>query len=108
MIKAGKLIHKVCIEKKIVSRDTAGGEIVSWIPFTYQWASIEPLIGKEFFAAQQWQFTASHKITIWYRAGIDPKTMRITWGSRVFNFSAPPLNTEERNIELVIYCSESI
>lgn len=106
MIRAGKLRHKVEIQEKIVSRDSMGGEEITWVPFIYCRCQISPLSGREYFAAQQVQSTVSHKMQMRYQPGIKP-THRIQWGERVFDINAS-LNKDERNVELIIFCTEAI
>lgn len=103
---SGKLRHKICIETKATMRNSLGEEVVTWTPFLYAWASIEPLSGREFFLAQQTQASVDHKINLRYQPGIRPE-MRVSWGERMFDITAV-LNKEERNTELMLYVSESI
>jgi SPP1 family predicted phage head-tail adaptor len=105
MIRTGLLRHKICIQEKVTLRDSMGGEIVTWEPFTYCWAQIEPLSGREYFAAKQAQASISHKMIMRYQSGIKPYH-RIQWGERNFNIDAI-LNPEERNRELTIFCTEA-
>ncbi len=82
-----------------------GGEIITWEPYCYAWASISPLIGREYFAAKQIQGSTSHKMRMRYQSGI--KTYhRIQWGERFFNIDTI-LNPDERSTELVLYCTEA-
>lgn len=106
MIRSGLLRHKIEIQEKTVGRDLMGQEIVTWHPFTYAWASIEPLSGREYFAAQQAQATISHKMVMRYQAGIKPYH-QILWGTRTFNIDAI-LNEGERNVELTLFCTEVV
>lgn len=104
-MRAGLLRHKISIQKKIVLRDSMGGETVTWEPHCYAWASISPLSGHEYFAAKQIQASISHQIEMRYQSGI--KTYyRVQWGERNFNIDAI-LNHEERNIKLTLLCSEA-
>jgi len=102
----GELRHKICIEEKVILRDSYGAEQVTWTPFLYAWAKIEPLTGREYFASKQTQASTSHKITMRYQAGIHPYH-RISWADRVFNIDAI-LNEDERNISLIIFATEAI
>ena len=104
-MRSGELRHKICIEEKIILRDSYGAEVVTWTPFLYAWAKIEPLTGREYFASKQTQATTSHKITMRYQAGIHPYH-RISWADRVFGIDAI-LNEEEKNQTLIIYATEA-
>lgn len=104
-MKSGKLIHKIEIQEAIDVRDEFGSVSgQTWNLFCYAWASIEPLSGREYFAAAQTQSEVSHKITIRYRSGIK-QYYRILWNDRIFDILSI-LNTNEANVELVLYCSE--
>lgn len=106
MIAPGKLIHSVAIEKKVTQRDTYGAEIVTWVEVARAWASVEPLSGREYFQAQQMQASVDYRITMNYQPGIVP-TMRVKWNDRGFNIRSV-INTEERNIELILMCQEFV
>ena len=51
-IRAGRLRDKVVIESYTVTKDAIGGEVQSWSTYATRSCSIEPINGKEFFAAQ--------------------------------------------------------
>jgi SPP1 family predicted phage head-tail adaptor len=78
----------------------------SWDTFAEAWASIEPLIGKEYFAQEREQAVVSHKIRMRYQPGITHK-MRVAWESRLFEIESV-LNVGERNREIVLMGSESV
>jgi SPP1 family predicted phage head-tail adaptor len=105
MLRAGLLRHKIEIQNKVVTRDSMGGEVVTWVAFAHAWASIEPLSGREYFAARQIQASITHKMKMRYQSGIMPYH-QIGWGERFFNIDAV-MNTEERNKELVLFCTEA-
>lgn len=77
-----------------------------WTDYVSAWAAIEPLRGNEFFAAQQVQSEATSKITLRYVAGITPD-MRIVHGSRIYEITSPPIDPEERHVELQVMVKET-
>lgn len=101
----GKLRHKIDIQELASIPDGGGGKQEAWVTFLSAWASIDPLSGRELFAAMQIQSTASHKIKMRYRPGITAKH-RIVFGTRIFNIIAPPMDIEERHIEIHLMCEE--
>lgn len=103
-MKSGKLRHSILIQKKVLIRNSYGEEEVTWEDFTLAYASIEPLAGREYFLAQQFQQKTDYKITLRYRSGIKPHFI-IKWGDRTFDIISV-LNTGEMNRELIIYASE--
>ena len=78
----------------------------AWETFATVWASIEPLIGREYFAQEREQATVSHKIRMRHFPGITHK-MRVAWESRLFEIESV-LNVGERNREIVLMCRECV
>ncbi len=83
-MQAGKLNQRIVIEGKNVSRSAIGEEVVSWQTVATTWAKVEPLRGREFFAAQQMQDAADYRITIRYRPGLT-RDMRVIWREQCFD-----------------------
>lgn len=106
MMRAGPMRHRVTIEAPVETQAADGSVITTWETFAEAWASIEPLIGREYFAQQREQATVSHKIRMRYQAGITHK-MRVAWGTRLFEIESV-LNVGERNREIVLMCSETV
>jgi len=105
-MRAGPLRCRVTIEATVETQGSDGSVIQAWETLATAWASIEPLIGKEYFAQQREQATVSHKIRMRHIAGITHK-MRIAWGTRLFEIESV-LNVGERNREIVLMCSETL
>lgn len=103
-MKIGKLRHRVTLQESISSKDSFGAEIETWSDTATVWASIEPLSGKEYFAAQQVNAEINTKITIRYRAGVQ-STMRLAFQNRQFDILSV-INTEEKKLELILMCRE--
>lgn len=104
-VRAGKLRHRITIQyKSSESPDSAGNPQPVWADEATVWGSVEPLSGREFFAAQQVNSEVTHRITMRYRSGMDPEK-RIKFGTRYFGILAV-LNREERNISLELLCVE--
>ena len=104
MINAGQLDKRVKIQQATEARDAHGQPIETWSDLASVWASIEPLRGREFFAARQFQAETTHKVTIRHRAGIGPR-MRLLFGSRVFRIEAV-IDPRERHEALELMCVE--
>ena len=106
MMRAGPLRCRVTLEEPVETQGADGAMLTAWETFATTWASVEPLIGKEYFAQQREQATVSHKIRMRHIAGITHK-MRIAWGTRLFEIESV-LNVGERNREIVLMCSETV
>jgi SPP1 family predicted phage head-tail adaptor len=64
------------LEKKVETRGSAGGISTTWQDVEEVFAGIEPLFGREFFAAQQTQNETSVRIVLRHYHGLD-KTWRV-------------------------------
>ncbi|WP_202864168.1 phage head closure protein [Xanthomonas campestris] len=71
-IAAGKLRHRIRIERQVTERDDDGVQVTTWQPVHSGTlaAAIEPLSAREFIAAGAGQGEITARITIRYRAGI--------------------------------------
>jgi len=101
-----KLRHRVTIQEYIPTRDSFGAEVEVWTGIATVWASVEPLSGKEYFAAQQINSEITAKITMRHLNNINPK-MRAVFDSRIFEILSI-VNLEERNISLVLMVKEVV
>lgn len=108
-MQAGGLRHRVVIESATEAANATGELIPIWSALATRWASVEPLQGRERFAAQQAQPETDHRIRLRYDtalAGLKPK-MRAKFGTRVFDILAV-LNLGERKREFELLCREVV
>lgn len=103
-MRAGRLRHRVTIQQVTRTRDGFGQPVESWSAFATVWAAVEPLRGREYFAAQQFAAETTHKITLRYLASVLP-SMRVLFGSRVFRIEAIK-DSAERNVQMELMCVE--
>lgn len=104
-MRAGKLRHRISIERAIETQDSSYNEaVIQWVLFAEVSASIIPLSGRELIRAKQVELETDTEITIRYLDGLSPK-MRIMYRDRVFEI-LNIINTEERNREIHLLCSE--
>lgn len=110
MMRAGRLRHRIDIERRELSAANAYGErtqewqtYVTSIP-----ADIRSLVGRELIAARQVVEHVSHIVSIRYGSNVEglDSTCRVKFGSRTFSISHVA-NVEERNVEVLLYCEES-
>jgi SPP1 family predicted phage head-tail adaptor len=105
-MRAGALRKRVTIQQPIEgSRDELGERPVNWGDVTTVWAELLPQSGREFFRASQVRADLTDVVRIRYRPGISAR-MRLLLNGRVLNLAAPPVNVEDRNRELLLYCVE--
>ena len=106
-MKAGALRHSVTVQRLTGSAQTPEGEPdLTWTDYWSGNASIDPLLGREYFAADQVQSETDTKIGLRYEAGGNDEitaAMRVVFGSVVFNIVSP-VNVRMMNREWVLYC----
>ena len=108
-MRAGLLRHRLTLKKPVTTRDSVGGEVITWTTFTTVWGAVWPLRGTEYMGAQQIQSAVSHRIRIRQlpadlRSSFDSKC-RITFGTRTFHIESI-INVDERDIYLEIMATE--
>lgn len=103
----GKMRFRVTIQYKSVVRDSVGGETVTWTDEATVWASINALRGREYFASQQIQGEATHKIEMWYRKGLTPDK-RLKEGNRIFDIKQVIPSGQGNSESLILYCTEDL
>jgi len=103
-MEAGKLRHRVALKSKSVTRDTYGGEIITWVTTATVWAAVEPLTGREWLDARQVAAEVTTRIRIRYRSGVVPE-MQAVYGAHIYNILAV-IQPEENRRELQLMCRE--
>jgi len=105
-VRAGKLRHRLTIEKATRTRDAHGGETMTWRRVANRWGSIEPLSGREQLQAQQAQSRMTHRVTMRHMESMTPHH-RIKARGRTFNVHEVG-NVEERDRMTVCLCEEVV
>ncbi len=101
---AGRLDKRVTLRSKVVAQDAWGAPVETWSDVAIVWAAVEPLSGREFFAAAQVQAEQMQRITIRYRTGVTT-AMRVAWAGRLFDITAV-IDWRERHEALQLMCRE--
>lgn len=105
-MRAGLLHEQVIIQKKSVTRDAYGAEVITWTTLATVRASLEPLRGREYMEARQVQADVDYRIRIRYLNTVRP-TMRVLWGTRVFDVISV-IHVGERRVETQLMSREQI
>ena len=108
MVLAGKQRHTITIQRPATTSDGLGGFEVTWQNVCTVRASVEPLQGREFFAARQMQTVSTVRFRLrWLKGFTDQisEEMRVLFDGRVFDIQAV-INVRERNRELHLMCAE--
>lgn len=100
----GRLRHRVTIQQQSSTQDGYGEQVNTWSNLKTVWASVEPLQGRERFAAQQVQTETTTRIKMRYLAGIESK-MRVAYGTKTYDIMSV-IDLEERHIVLHLMCME--
>lgn len=81
----------------------------TWATLATVWASIEPIGSKEGASrALASRPEATHKVVMRYQPGVSITShCRVLFGSRVLDIAGEPLNWDEGNRMLVLYCKEA-
>lgn len=102
----GILRHRITIQNLTYTQDDYGAPTEIWKTYHTCNASIEPLRGREFFAAQKENSEVTHKAIIRYKSGLKT-SMRVNFNNRYFNIKSI-INIEERNKEIHLMLTEVV
>lgn len=106
-MQAGKLRHRVDIQTRSASQDSLGEQVHTWSAVaTSVPARVEQLSGKELFSAQQINPQLSHKVSMRYYSGLDPKH-RLLWEGRYLDILSIA-NPDARREEHQLLCLERV
>lgn len=105
-MQAGNLRNRIVVQDKSVTQNAYGEEVITWTAVASVWAAIEPLMGREFMAAQQVQAEVTTRIRLRYISGLAPE-MRVLFGGRVFEILSVQ-HVYERRRELILMCKEVV
>lgn len=83
-MKIGRMRYRITIQSPPATKNTFGEMTGSWTTFATVWASKEPLLGNEYFAAESAQSKVEVKFRIRYRSGVT-NTMRVVEGSDTYD-----------------------
>lgn len=101
-MRSGQLDQRVTVERLVQGVDEIGQPVDSWLPIFTAWAAVEPLVGREFIAAQAAQSEVSTRIRLRYRPGVTSAD-RVIHEDRTYNItSAADVHSDHR--ELVLMC----
>lgn len=107
---AGRLRHKIDIEQLVAgspNQNEYGEPSEVWTVFLNDiWAAVEPLQGRELFAAQEHHAEVTTRIRIRYRDGVTAK-MRVVFEGAYYDIKAV-IDPERRHRELHLLCTTGV
>ncbi len=99
---AGRLDQRVTLERVTYEQDEIGAITEIWAPLVETWAAVEPLNGREFFAAQTTLAEVTTRIRVRYRPGLT-SVDRVNHEGQLHNIVAI-IDPRSGNRELVLMC----
>lgn len=111
-MRSGRLRHRLLLQRRVEAQQATGEVTWSWADVAEVWASVEPIAGREFFAAAQVQSDITTRIRIRYRPGLHEK-MRAVYVSQpgspglvhVYDVMSV-INWQERDREVHLMCTQ--
>jgi SPP1 family predicted phage head-tail adaptor len=98
----GDYRHKITFLRHLTGQDDYGDPIDKWVTFKSVWASKDPLLGNEFFAA----LTAGTKVEVKFNCRYFPgvtNAMRIRHGDETYEILSS-IDVKSLHRELLCYC----
>lgn len=114
-MRAGTLRQRVTIEQRSKTSDGHDGYVTTWTPaHTRIPGKVAPLLGRDLERARQIDPRITHEVTLrfWrnYRNDLDGGRARIVYHDttdRIFEIVGPPVDVDERHVELRQTCKEA-
>lgn len=97
--------QRVILQERVLTENPYGEDVESWRDVTGLNASFEPLVGREFFRANdlpQKQAQIDARIRIRYRKGLDPAKHRIIYDDIVHDLVAVIQDRPRRQTQLMV------
>lgn len=107
MIAAGAMDQRITLQSPSSTVDGLGQRVETWTTEVALWASVQPLRGREFFAAGAINSEAQVRVRIRYRAGVTP-AMRVLWRGVPHAIVAEPVDVSGGRHTLELLCSAGI
>lgn len=104
-MRAGRLNHKVTLQRRQAGQDAAGQPVDTWIELATRRARVEPGGGREYLERSGQSSEVTTRFTLRYDsslAGLTPAD-RLVFNGSVYDIEAV-INSDERNIKLTLMC----
>ena len=98
---ASKLRYRIKIMSRVVTQDSYGQNVISWVLLAELWANVMAIRGREFFAAAQVNAENTVKFTIRYRNDVTALN-RIEYDNKAYDITGiVPLEGRKDWLELI-------
>lgn len=101
-MKAGALDQRIVIERLVEGYDELGQPINDWLPIVTTWAAVEPLVGREFIAAQAAVSEITARVRLRYRPGITAADRIVHDGTTYGITSVADVHSSRRELVLMV------
>lgn len=101
-IPIGRMRHRITLQRFEEGEDEYGATVSMWVNVATVWASVEPLRGQEFFAAQSLQSQTTVRIRMRYRPGVDA-SMKVLFDGKTYSIESV-IEPLMRHGELQLMC----
>jgi SPP1 family predicted phage head-tail adaptor len=106
-MEAGKLRHRVTIERPTTTRSAvSGAPVQAWAEVTTVWASVRPRSAYQREQAAQQHAGLTHDVSIRYTADLTPGC-RLKFDGRTLLIVGPAIDVDERHVELRMTVTET-
>jgi len=109
-MQAGKLRHRVTLQKQMTTKNANNEDVVTWVRDSDCWAHVRALRGREYFAAQQVQAGVTHTVRMRYQTLSDGTKIgpncRIKHGDDIMLVRSAI--TDERKRQVDMLCVEEV
>ncbi len=100
----GKFNKRITLQCPKSVRDDEGIVTEEWTDVATVWAAVEPLRGREYFAAAAVNQENTVRFRMRYRRGVTAR-MRLLYDNRVFDIKSV-IDVNERHQEMLLMCQE--
>lgn len=100
---AQELNHRITFERRETGTDPAGQPIDTWVQIGEAYARVDPMLGRERFAAMQVTAQAQTKFTMRHLSGVTTDD-RLIYNGEPWNLESI-INVGGRNRETLIYAT---
>jgi SPP1 family predicted phage head-tail adaptor len=105
-MRAGKLRHRVEVQRSTATQDTYGQQVITWGTFAILWADIRPSEATETFESGQFKTERRHVVRMRYYDQLTTRN-RLKFGTRYFDVTGIRY-VREIEREMVVDCVERI
>ncbi len=105
-LSAGEMDQRITFQVGGEADNSLGERVKIWVNLAARptvWAKVQPLRGREFFAASQAQQALDARISIYWRPDITP-AMRLIWRGEPYDIVGEPINVDggRHTLELMV------